>query len=60
MRSPGKGRDGPCLFRILSLNIQRGRKNPPGRQLGSLELAGTAAAVTEGHTKGKGGTLALS
>lgn len=60
MGSPGKGRDSPCLLRILSLNMQRERKNPPGRRLGSLELGGAAAAVTGGHTVGEGGTVALS
>lgn len=60
MGSPGKGRDSPCLLRILSLNMQRERKNPPGRRLGSLELGGAAAAVTGGHTVVEGGTVALS
>lgn len=54
MRSSGKGRDVPCLLRTLSLKIQKGRKNPPGRQLATLELKGTAVTVTGGHTEGKG------
>lgn len=54
MGSPGKGRDSPCLLRILSLNMQRERKNPPGRRLGSLERGGAAASYRRPHWRWRG------